>query len=149
MSQKRNTLFLLLVTLLLGAVAFFLNGDQVGFCGKLVPFEQTPSRNCVQTINRITEPFLISIIPLLIISPILFFVRREVFITWGKFALVAFPLMLGGLLYTYFSPNPVGSADLFGTDELWASIILPSLFVLISTILIVVRTVQSRKTTAH
>jgi len=38
---------------------------------------------------------------LLLPSLILFFLPRQVFITWAKFAAIGFPIMLGGLLYAF------------------------------------------------
>ena len=85
-------------------------------------------------------------IPLLLITPILFFVRRETFMLWAKFAGIAFPIMLGILLYTFNNAPTPGGFGLAGLipDEQLASAILPSLFILISIILIAVKSWKLR-----
>ena len=60
--------------------------------------ESIKERECITSIINVIEPLLWSFLPLLVVSLILFFVRREVFIAWAKFAGVVFPLMLG-ILY--------------------------------------------------
>jgi len=90
--------------------------------------------------------FLSLSVPLLIISPILFFVRREVFIAWAKFVIIAFPLMLGILLYTFNNEPATSGLGLGGLipDELLASVTLPALFLIISLLLIGIKSWKLR-----
>lgn len=86
-------------------------------------------------------PVFLSFIPLFVIFPILFFVRREIFLAWAKFAGVAFPLMLAALLYTFNNepaPSGFGLGGLI-PDELFASVVLPPLFLIISLAIIALK----------
>jgi len=56
---------------------------------------------CGGSFEKYIEPIFWAFLPLLAISLILLFLRREVFMAWVKFAAVGFPLMLAILLYTY------------------------------------------------
>jgi hypothetical protein len=75
-------------------------------------------------------------IPFTIISLILYFSRKEVFITWKRFAVWAFPIMLAILIYTYSTPEYGGWGPEFFTDQGLSTTILPPLFLLISFIII-------------
>jgi len=92
------------------------------------------------------EPFL-AISASLLVSIALFFVRREVFIVWAKFAAVAFPLMLGIMLYTYNDAPMRSGFGLSGliSNEQFATAILPPLFFLVSLIIISVKSLRLRK----
>lgn len=90
------------------------------------------------------SPFLISFLSLLPITLILFFVRRETFFLWAKFAAVAFPVMLGTLLYTFHNESGGGSWVGGPTNAQFAAFALPPLFLLISLILITYKTIKLR-----
>ena len=89
--------------------------------------------------------FVTSGLSLLLPSLILFFLLRQVFITWAKFATVGFPLMLGGLLYAFNIEQSTGSWIGGPTEAEIASVILPSIFLLISLILIIRTAIKSRR----
>src|SRR3990167_1703301 len=82
---------------------------------------------------------------LLLPSLILFFLPRQVFITWAKFAAIGFPIMLGGLLYAFNIEQSTGSWICGPTEAEIASAILPSLFLLISLVLIIRTAIKSRR----
>jgi len=71
------------------------------------------------------------------VSLTLFFLRREVFVAWSKFVAIGFPIMLGGLIYAYNIEQSTGSWIGGPTEAEIASSILPSLFLLISLIIII------------
>lgn len=81
----------------------------------------------------------------ILISTSLFFLRREVFIAWAKFASVGIPLMLGGLLYAFHVPQSTGTWIGGPTESQIASILLPSLFFVISLIIIITKSFALRK----
>jgi len=95
------------------------------------------------SIREVNEGYYQKIVPILTSSAILFFislillfVRREAFIAWAKFAGVAFPLMLGTLLYT-FTHESIGAAWMSGpTNAQISATILPALFVIVSFVII-------------
>ncbi|MEK7555834.1 MAG: hypothetical protein AAB523_00935 [Patescibacteria group bacterium] len=90
------------------------------------------------------DPIAIAFSTPFIITLILFFLRREAFIAWAKFAVVAFPLMLGILLFT-FNNTPVTGSWISGpTDDQLASILLPSLFLIISLLIIGIKSWKLR-----
>ena len=101
---------------------------------------------CNEFFLQVRSLLFILSLPLLLLTPILFFVRREAFVLWAKFAGVAFPLMLGILLYTFNNAPTPGGFGLAGLipDEQLASATLPLLFVLISIILISVESWRLR-----
>lgn len=85
-------------------------------------------------------PFFFSFLPLFAISLVLFFLRYEIFLTWAKFAVVSFPIMLGLLLYTYNNEPGLGSWISGANDDAQiASGILPVLFLLLSLLIIAVK----------
>ena len=95
--------------------------------------------------ENIPEPLLWSFLPLLFITLTLFFVRREIFLAWAKFAGIAFPLMLGVLLYTH-NNIPVSGGWIGGpTDDQLATVFLPPLFAIISLLIIGVKSWKLRK----
>lgn len=96
---------------------------------------------CGGSFEKYIEPLFWSFLPLLAISLILLFLRREVFIAWAKFAAVAFPLMLAILLYTYNNTPTTGGFGLAGliSDEMLATAFLPALFLIISLVIIIVK----------
>lgn len=95
--------------------------------------------HCTDFFNKYIEPLFWGFLPLLAISLILLFLRREIFLAWAKFAAVAFPLMLAVLLYTYNNKPSTGGFGLAGliSDEMLATAFLPALFFIISLILII------------
>lgn len=93
------------------------------------------------------QPVFLSFASILLITSFLFFVRRETFLAWAKFAVVTFPLMLGVLLYTFNNEPTPGGFGLAGLipDELLATFLLLPLFVIISFIIIVYKSWKLRK----
>lgn len=91
------------------------------------------------------QPLFWSFIPLLVTSLILFFVRREVFVTWAKIGLPLFVLMLAIIFYTYNNEPRVGGWVDWGSDDQLATVLLPPLFFLISLIIIIRMSFKSRK----
>lgn len=85
------------------------------------------------------QPFFWSFVPILVTSFILLFVRRETFIAWAKFAVPAFVIMLAIIFYTYNNEPAVGGWVDWGSDDQLATLLLPSLFFIISLILVVVK----------
>ena len=108
-------------------------------------FDPISSHFCINDCDEFLFYLALSL-SLLLITPILFFVRRETFVLWAKFAGVAFPVMLGILLYTFNNaptPHGFGLAGLI-PDEQVASATLPLFFVIISIILISVKSWKLR-----
>ena len=103
---------------------------------------------CYDFLDQKVEPIFWSFLPLLAISLILFFLRREVFMVWVKFAGVAFPIMVAVLLYTYNNGPTPGGFGLAGliSDEMLATAFLPALFFIISLVIIIVKSIKLRKT---
>lgn len=91
------------------------------------------------------EPFLTVSISLFAISVALLFVRRETFIAWAKFAVPAFLIMLAIIFYTYNNEPAVGGWVNWGSDDQLATLLLPSLFFLISLIIIIRTSLKLRK----
>ena len=91
------------------------------------------------------EPLLWSFLPLLAISFILLFVRRETFIAWAKFAAPAFAVMLAVIFYTYNNKSQMGGWVNWGSDEEFATVLLPPLFFLISLAIIIYKQRKLRK----
>ena len=130
MNQRKIVSLLFVISVLVSGVSF--SPVEHFVCEE----ESVGGRDCVAAVINIIEPLLWSFLPLVLISLIFFFIRREVFIAWAKFAVVAFPLMLGILLYT-FNNTPVTGSWISGpTDDQLASVLLPSLFVIISLLII-------------
>ncbi|MEK7555842.1 MAG: hypothetical protein AAB523_00975 [Patescibacteria group bacterium] len=138
MNKKKIVPVLFVVSALFTGALFFPVQDF--FCVE----ESIKERECITSIINVIEPLLWSFLPLLVVSLILFFVRREVFIAWAKFAGVVFPLMLGILLYT-FNNTPVTGSWIGGpTDDQLASVLLPSLFLIISLLIIIIKSWKLR-----
>ena len=102
---------------------------------------------CGGSFEKYIEPIFWAFLPLLAISLILLFLRREVFMAWVKFAAVGFPLMLAILLYTYNNKPTSGGFGLAGliSDEMLATVFLPALFFIISLVVIIVKSRKLRK----
>ncbi|OGM92550.1 hypothetical protein A2935_00015 [Candidatus Wolfebacteria bacterium RIFCSPLOWO2_01_FULL_47_17b] len=137
MTQKNTITSLLVILVLITTISYFMIGDGFGICTE----GAIKNRGCLSLLNDISEPIFYSSISLLLVVASLFFVRREVFIAWAKFAAVAFPLMLGILLYTYNDAPMRSGFGLSGliSNEQFATAILPSLFFLVSLIIIIVK----------
>jgi len=105
--------------------------------------------HCADFFNKYIEPLFWAFLPLLAISLILLFLRREVFMAWVKFAAVAFPIMLAILLYTY-NNKPTPGAGGFGlagliSDEMLATAFLPALFFIVSLIVIITKRLKEAR----
>lgn len=139
MKQKTTGKIILSVALVLGLIAVLSEPGSFGLgCannGFLCDNPLTPIEGLL---------FLSLSIPLLIISPFLFFVRREAFIAWAKFAGVAFPIMLGILLYTFNNTPALGSWISGPTDDQLASVLLPTSFLIISLLIIGIKSWKLR-----
>lgn len=85
------------------------------------------------------EPLLWSFLPLLAVSFILLFFKREVFIAWAKFGAPTFVVMLAVIYYTYNNAPASGGWVNWGSDEQVASVLLPILYVAISLGIIIYR----------
>lgn len=94
---------------------------------------------CGGSFEKYIEPIFWGFLPLLAISLILLFLRREVFVAWAKFAVAAFPIMIAVLLWTYNNGPTPGGFGLAGliSDEMLATAFLPVLFFIISLIIII------------
>ena len=104
---------------------------------------------CGGSFEKYIEPIFWAFLPLLAISLILLFLRREVFMAWVKFAAVAFPIMLAILLYTY-NNKPTPGAGGFGlagliSDEMLATAFLPALFFIVSLIVIITKRLKEAR----
>ena len=91
------------------------------------------------------EPIFWSFLPLLAISILLFFVKRETFITWAKIASPAFAIMLALMFYTYNNTPQMGGWVNWGSDEEFATVLLPPLFFLISLAVITYKQLKLRE----
>lgn len=102
---------------------------------------------CGGSFEKYIEPIFWGFLPVLVISLILLFLRREIFLAWVKFAGVTFPLMLVVLFYTYNNGPTPGGFGLAGliSDEMLATAFLPALFFIISLIIIIVKSLKLRK----
>ena len=130
----------------LGVGYIFSEPLKFGICKSTYSItEGGPATGCLESFGEnIPEPLLWSFLPLLIISFILFFVRREVFIAWAKFAGVAFPIILGILLYTFNNTPALGSWIGGPTDDQLASVLLPTSFLIISLLIIIIKSWRLR-----
>ena len=111
----------------------------------LCPSYNQGGSGCIESTSNIIEPIFWSLIPIILISLILFSLPRQVFITWAKFAAIGFPIMLGGLLYAFNIEQSTGSWIGGPTEAEIAAAILPSLFLLISLVLIIRTAIKSRR----
>ena len=124
-----NLMLLLISTSVIGVILFLVKTYN---CYQNGVVDYT----CYDFQEQKMQPLFISFLPLLLISVILFFVRREAFIAWAKFAGVAFPLMLGTLLYT-FTHESESAAWMSGpSNAQMAMTILPFLFIITSFVII-------------
>jgi energy-coupling factor transporter transmembrane protein EcfT len=143
MTYSKNMRVILFVsTLLLTILTYFITGDGLGLCNNSIG-----KMHCVSLVNNIAEPTFWAFIPAVASLFILLFVKKEVFKSWAKFALVSFPIMLLILFYTYNNGSPTGSVGLgpIYTDEDLATIFLPSLFFIVSVVIISLRSHKLRK----
>src|SRR3989338_3717361 len=142
MKLKSVNLVVLALSALSTLFSYIASGDGLGLCVGAVDY-----RNCISSVNNISEPLFCGFLPLLAISLILLFLRREIFMVWAKFAAVGFPLMLAILLYTYNNKPTSGGFGLAGliSDEMLATVFLPALFFIISLVVIIVKSRKLRK----
>src|SRR3989344_1539071 len=144
MNHKKILLALMVVFLLILLFVFVIwEPPYDNLCGSGI----LEDRNCVTLVNNISEPIFWSFLSLLPITFILFFLRRETFLAWAKFAGVTFPLMLGILLYTYNNAPTEGGFGLAGliSDEMLATVFLPPIFVIASLLIIGIKSWKLRK----
>lgn len=87
---------------------------------------------CNEFLLQVRGWFVLLSVPFLITTPILFFVRRETFVAWAKFAAVGFPIMFGVLLYAFNIKHWPGGWVRGPNEAELASIILPPIFILLS-----------------
>src|SRR3990167_7051806 len=100
-------------------IVFLFSLIVIGGCFVVILFNQCTSPDgllvnikCYNFLDQKVEPLFWAFLPLLAISLILLFLRREIFMVWAKFAAVGFPLMLAILLYTYNNkPTSGGFGD--------------------------------------
>lgn len=134
-------------------VVFLFSLIVIGGCFAVIMLNQCTSPDgllvdmkCYDFLDKRVEPLFWGSLPLLAISLILLFLRREVFMAWAKFAAVAFPLMLAILLYTYNNGPTPGGFGLAGliSDEMLATAFLPALFFIVSLVIIITKQVRSK-----
>ena len=143
MNKKTLPIVLFLFSLIVmgGCLAVILLNQCTSPDGLLVDIK------CYDFLDQKIEPIFWGFLPLLAISLILLFLRREVFMAWAKFAVPAFPIMVAILLYTYNNgptPDGFGLAGLI-SDEMLATAFLPALFFIISLVIIIVKSHKLRK----
>lgn len=114
-------------SLLLLAVSLYFSGSAV--CEKSAFF-------CSDWGVQLRSLFFVWSIPMLILSIIFFSMAPRVFFTWAKFAVPAFIIMVGIMLYTYNNTPDVGGWVDWGSDDQFATLTLPPLFFIISVIII-------------
>lgn len=141
MKLKSVNLAVLVVSAFFALFSYIASGDGMGWCVKAIDY-----RDCISLVNNISEPLFWGFLPLLAVSLILLFLRREVFMAWAKFAAVGFPIMLAVLLYTYNNGPSTGGFGLAGliSDEMLATAFLPALFFIISLVIIITKKVRSK-----
>lgn len=136
-------------------VVFLFSLIVIGGCFAVIMLNQCTSPDgllvdmkCYDFLDKRVEPLFWGFLPLLAVSLILLFFRREVFMAWAKFAAVAFPLILAILLYTYNNGPTPGGFGLAGliSDEMLATVFLPALFFIISLAIIIYKQLKLRKT---
>jgi len=138
MNYKKIALGIVIISVIITAGSVAL--AQFAKCG--LPDQSSLSNMlCSGFYEQKIEPLFWSFLSLLPIAVLLYFIRREVFIAWAKFAAVAFPLMLAIMLYTYNDAPMRSGFGLSGliSNEQFATAILPSLFFLVSLIIIIVK----------
>ena len=123
---------------LIGTVLFLLIASTRG-----VPlFCEEYSRSCMKQFDTLSLFFFI-FLPTLIISLITYFLREEVFRAWLKFAYVWIPV---SMVLIYLAGGSSGGG--FGIpnvlDQEFVSLILASLFVLLSLVIIIVKSILLR-----
>ena len=107
------------------------------------PCRSAPSVLCSAEGFEITfHPLLLAFAALAFVSGLLIFLRRKIFIVWAKFAAIGFPLMLGGLLYTYNIEQSMGGWVSGPTESEIAAVLLPGLFLLISLGIIIYKSIK-------
>jgi len=138
--KRKGALWLFVAVLVLTVGFYLVTGDGLGLCS-----EGNNYRTCISHVNNISEPLFWSFLPLLAISFILLFVKRETFLAWVKFGVPAFVVMLAIILYTYNNTPQMGGWVNWGSDEEFATVLLPPLFFLISLAVIIYKQLKLRK----
>ncbi|MFC1775338.1 hypothetical protein ACFLY0_00665 [Patescibacteria group bacterium] len=132
-------LFFISICIIIPAIVFDPVVDY--FC----PTYDQGGRECINFASNIIEPVFWSFLALLPVTIALFFLRREVFVAWVKFAAIGFPIMLAGLLYTFNMPQSTGSFMGGPSESEIASVVLPGLFLIISLLIIAIKSWKLRK----
>lgn len=143
MKQKKIILILFVFSLTFAGGSYMVAGDGFSLCAN----NATEYRDCITLVNNISEPIFWTFLPLLLITPILFFVRRETFFAWAKFAGVAFPLMLATMVYTFNYGkvyHSFGAGGLFSSDAEAAAVLFPPLFTILSLLIIAIKSWRLR-----
>lgn len=130
------TLFIISLGVVIPTVVFDPVVDY--FC----PSYSQGGRECISFASNIIEPVFWSFLSLSPFAFISLFLRREIFITWMKFAAIGFPLMFGILFYEFHSPQPSGSWVGGPTELQIMSVVLPALFLLISLVIIIYKSIK-------
>ena len=136
MNHRKITSAIFILALLALGVSYFFSGTMV--CDNY-------TWACNGFFLQVRSLLFVLSLPLIFLSPILFFVRREAFMAWAKFASVAFPLMLGILLYIFNNTPSVNSGWVnLGTQSQLASTFFPPLVVIISLGIIIYKQLRAK-----
>ncbi|MFC1720676.1 hypothetical protein ACFL0K_00235 [Patescibacteria group bacterium] len=142
LNHKKVAIFLFTATVIINYIVYLIwEPPYDSLCGGGIH----ENRDCVNLINNLSEPVFWSFLALLPVTIALFFLRREVFVAWVKFAAIGFPIMLAGLLYTFNMPQSTGSFMGGPSESEIASVVLPGLFLIISLLIIAIKSWKLRK----
>jgi hypothetical protein len=142
MKQNHKTHVLALLIISLGVVIpILVAAEMMHSCVQ----KDWTNESCYFLNKDIFFPIFLSFITLLLTTLGLFFVRRETFIAWAIFASIGFPLMLGILLYTFNNKPAMGGWVGGPTDDQFASVLLPGLFIIISLVIIAMKSAGPEK----
>ncbi len=142
-----NTKYIVLIILI---ISFLVLGGSI-LATKLVTCSSLDGLyidvNCFKFFKQKIEPLFWSFLPLFAISFILLFFKQEVFVAWARFGLPTFFIMLAVIYYTYNNAPSTGGAWFdWGSDEQFASTLLPIIFFFGSLIVIIRKKISlSRK----
>jgi hypothetical protein len=137
MTQKKLATTILLFSVLIVLVLLYIDSQKKIWC-----LLSGNDWYCVGNINNVTEPIFLNLLSLVVVLPTLYFIRSEVFLAWKKFAVIAFPLMFGYILYIFQNSYSGGFMGI--NDENVYPFILAPLFVIISYIIIGVKSWKLR-----
>ena len=144
MKQKHKIYVLVLFILSLGVVGGALRITEITKCDYLKDGITYSDSSCYNFLDQKIQPVAIAFLTLFLISFFLFFVRRETFILWSKFAIVGFPLMLWALFDLANQPQSSGFGPVSMLDGAFFAFLIPFLFFLISLILIIYKSIKLR-----